>query len=56
MTIPISSEHIFMWDQLGWKDYLLSFPTISRISKTGYVCGLGVRFREDHSCSPNLIC
>jgi hypothetical protein len=50
-TIFISSEHILTWDQLGCKSYFLSFPKKSKTSKMQFLCSLGVRFREDHSCN-----
>jgi hypothetical protein len=55
MMIPISSKHILVWNQIGWKAYLLSFPTVSRTSKMEFVCSLSIRFHETHSCSPNRI-
>jgi hypothetical protein len=55
MTILTRSNCILMWDQLGWKAYLLRFRAVSRMSKTESVCSRGVRFCETHSCSLNQI-
>ena len=52
-AVPVNSERIWMWFQLYWKAYLLTFPCISRTSKMESVCGLGVHFRPASSCSPN---
>jgi hypothetical protein len=54
MMVPISSKHILLWDHLGWKAYLLSFPTVSRTLKTESVCGLSISHKT-HSCNPNQI-
>jgi hypothetical protein len=42
MMIPISSLYILMWNQLGQKSYLFSFPMVSRTSKMEFVCSLSV--------------
>jgi len=52
-TIPVNSERIFRWDQLHWKAYHLTFPSIRRTSKTEFICYRGACFRVTYSCCPN---
>jgi hypothetical protein len=51
-TIPVASGRILRWNQLGWLDNLLIFPTISSPSESESGCILGVHFSADWSWNP----
>jgi hypothetical protein len=50
--IPVDSGRILEWNQLGWLDNLLIFPTKSSPSQSESGCILGVHFSADWSWNP----
>jgi hypothetical protein len=50
--IPVDSGRNLRWNQLGWLNNLLIFPTISSPSQSEFGCILDVHFSADRSWNP----